>query len=701
MNTTELSLKSDFYVIGGTLRRDAASYVQRQADQHLYDSLHEGKFCYVLTSRQRGKSSLMVRTAARLREDGVNVAVLDLTAIGQNLSAEQWYDGLLSRIGQQLRLEDELEDFWLAHERLGPLQRWMRALTEIVLPNAAGRIVIFVDEIDCVRSLPFSTDEFFAGIREFYNRRTEDPELARLTFCLLGVASPSDLIRDTRTTPFNIGQRIELRDFTAAEAAPLAEGLGRDAKMNEALLKRILHWTGGHPYLTQSMCQAIAEDAAVQDVRGVDRLCEEMFFTAQAKERDDNLLFVRERILRSEADLAGMLELYQRVRSRKKVLYEETNPLIGILRLSGILHLEENHLKVRNRIYETVFDQQWITANMPDAELRRQRAAYRKGFIRAAALALVILSAISALAFTAVKQRNRAESEAHRADTSLQQATLSAQQARTALTEAERQRGMAEQKQSEAEEQRHRAETQTAETEAQKLVAEEQRQAAINQQRIAETQRSLAEQRGKDNRHLYYAASMNLAGNDFDNNRLRGYDLLDSFLDAPKSDDLRSFYWYYLWKQNHEEKATLKGHSESVSSVAFSSDGRTLASASGDRTVKLWDVANHQELSTLKGHGDGVISVAFSSDGRTLASASADDTVKLWDVASRQELATLKGHGNSVWSVAFSSAGRTLASASLDGTVKLYFAATDEEVAAQRRVRQETPKPMAKSEAKH
>src|SRR5712664_2494133 len=93
-------VQTSFYVTGGTLRRDAPSYVQRNADLQLYSGLIEGKFCYVLTSRQMGKSSLMVRTAARLREQGIGVAVLDLTAIGQNLTAEQWYDGLISRIGQ-------------------------------------------------------------------------------------------------------------------------------------------------------------------------------------------------------------------------------------------------------------------------------------------------------------------------------------------------------------------------------------------------------------------------------------------------------------------------------------------------------------------------------------------------------------------------------------------------------------------------
>src|SRR5437588_8084230 len=101
----------------------------------------------------------------------------------------------------------------------------MRALHEIVLRRVPGKIVLFIDEVDVVRSLPFSTDEFFAGIRECYNRRSDDPEFQCLTFCLLGVATPSDLIRDTRMTPFNIGKRIELTDFSEAEAAPLALGL--------------------------------------------------------------------------------------------------------------------------------------------------------------------------------------------------------------------------------------------------------------------------------------------------------------------------------------------------------------------------------------------------------------------------------------------------------------------------------------------
>src|SRR5438445_3186361 len=122
-----------FYVTGGTLRQDAPSYVERQADKDLYEGLSRGEFCYVLHARQMGKSSLMVHTTARLRKQGVAVTAFELTALGQNLTVEQWYDGLLSRIGRDLDLEEELEEYWFAHERQSPLQRWLGALQEVVL----------------------------------------------------------------------------------------------------------------------------------------------------------------------------------------------------------------------------------------------------------------------------------------------------------------------------------------------------------------------------------------------------------------------------------------------------------------------------------------------------------------------------------------------------------------------------------------
>ncbi|HEX8845579.1 MAG TPA: AAA-like domain-containing protein [Pyrinomonadaceae bacterium] len=719
-----------FYVIGGTLQRDAPSYVRRDADDDLYDGLIQGKFCYVLTSRQMGKSSLMVRTAVRLREEGVAVAVLDLTAVGQNLTTEQWYDGLLNRIGQQLDLEDELDDFLLERERLGPMQRWMQAIREVVLPRYPGRVVIFVDEIDAVRSLPFSTDEFFAGIREFYNRRPEDPELSRLTFCLLGVATPSDLIRDTRTTPFNIGWRTELTDFTAREALPLLQGMKRDEDLGMTLLKRVIYWTGGHPYLTQRLCQAVAEDNNVNDIAGVDRLCEELFLSTRARERDDNLLFVRERILRSDTDLAALLELYGKVRAGKRVRDDETNPLVSILRLAGITRIVDGHLQVRNQIYYRVFDREWIKSNMPDAELRRQRVAYRRGILRAAGIAALILAAMTGLAIAAIRNSQKAQQAQAQADQAAQdlrtanaelratrdQLAILFSKERDARQLAEEQRQIAEKEAKNAEEQKLVAEKEAktalelrAEADKQRQIAEEQRAKAESAARIADISReqemrareqaeeslrqaqsATAETRRQQalRQRIFYATRMNLAGEMWE--RAKVGEVLKYLAEQrPKSDekeqkeDVRGFEWFYLCRLSHGGRVTLQADS-TVYSVAYSPDGKVLAEANDDGTIKIWDVASRKLIRSLGVNQDQKThswSLAFSPDGRILASGNEDGSVRLLDVAAGKEVRTLNGHKEDVSAVAFSQDGRLLATASNDKTVKLWDVETGRELA--------------------
>jgi tetratricopeptide (TPR) repeat protein len=381
-----------FFATSGTLRHDAPSYVERDADQTLYEQLLKGAFCYVLTSRQMGKSSLMARTSKKLRDQGLQVITLDLTAIGQNLTLEQWYDGLVLKMGEDLDLEDPLDSFWRANSKLSPVQRFFSSIRQVILPQRQSNTIFFIDEIDAVKNLCFSPDEFFAAIRECYNRRVFDPQFQRITFCLLGVASPSELISSPQTTPFNIGQRIELRDFNLAEASLMKHGLqhglppAQAETISEQLLQRVFWWTHGHPYLTQRLCLEIFElntrpntGLKIDSPEKVNELCATIFLSARSRERDDNLLFVRERIRRSDEQIESLLALYQQIHQGTPVKDDEFDPLINVLHLSGIVRIENGFLTVRNRIYHQVFDRHWILAQLPHlgSKLRYKTEAHQ------------------------------------------------------------------------------------------------------------------------------------------------------------------------------------------------------------------------------------------------------------------------------------------------------------------------------------
>ena len=231
----------------------------------------------------------------------------------------------------------------------------------------------------------------------------------------------------------------------------------------------------------------------------------------------------------------------------------------------------------------------------------------------------------------------------------------------------------------------------------QKEVAERQRQIAESQQRIAANQRSIAESevvsadvRKKSDRQLLYVANMNLADRAFDEgNLVRGQEFLSAYLptadtveNTSAANDLRSFYWYYLWRNNHQELGTLKGHGNGVSSVAFAPDGKIVATGSRDGSIKLWDPGERREIGVLEGSGNPVLSVAFAPDGRMVAAGSRDGTAQLWDTTTRKKLGTLEGKGADVFAIAFAPDGKILATGSKDGGVTLWDVETQTQLAS-------------------
>ncbi|MGC1378683.1 MAG: AAA-like domain-containing protein [Anaerolineales bacterium] len=360
---TSNRIDETFFVAGGTLKATTPSYVKRPADDELFGAVMAGQLCYVLTPRQMGKSSLMTRASRRLEAEGIKTASIDLTSIGTQVTAQQWYTSIISQLNRRLNLGIDAQEWCKQQEGLAQVQILITFIEEIILERIPGRVVVFIDEIDSTLNLDFR-DDFFAGLRAIYNARTDKPAFERISFVLLGVASPSDLIADKARTPFNIGRAIALQEFDFEHAHVLQEGLDTVYPgQGEQILGRIFHWTNGHPYLTQKLCSEIVErkQETWSDAE-IDQLVHELFLSEQAR-KETNLKFVQDRLL-DNPRRSALLGLYQRI-LRGTVREEGQSALQNELKLSGLVRAEENLLKVRTLIYATVFNARWAQANTP------------------------------------------------------------------------------------------------------------------------------------------------------------------------------------------------------------------------------------------------------------------------------------------------------------------------------------------------
>ncbi|PSB57329.1 hypothetical protein C7B79_31090 [Chroococcidiopsis cubana CCALA 043] len=704
------------YKVGGSLGEDAPSYVNRQADSDLYHSLKAGDFCYIFNSRQMGKTSLIVRTMKKLQAEGFACTSLDFSVRGgRDIKSEQWYAGIVYKLITNFNLGNPAEflhNWWREISDIPPVQRLEVFIESILLTSIQSKIIIFIDEIDSILSLDFATDDFFALIRSCYEKRNFNPEYQRLTFALVGVATPSDLITDKSRTPFNIGQAIQLDGFKESEIEPLAKGFSDRVENPLALMREVIAWTGGQPFLTQKVCRLLIHNLipnpSIPFVRGkgekitgwVEEVVRgQIIKNWEAYDQPEHLKTIRDRMLLEERFAGRFLGWYQDILLDGKISVDASTEQMKF-RLTGLVVKQQDKLKVYNKIYESVFHLRWVKKEL--AKLRPYPVNFQawvdSGYqdesqlLRGQALQEALrwadgksLSSEDRRYLTASQELEKRELEEE--SRVLAQANEALNQTNDALNTAQKKAkrrirllnrifaislagaivaftlaGIATQRFQEA-----KIVTELEKSSAQLLrlpVSSFTLDNLIDSMRSAIKLKELV----KDSRHFedYPTISPLLAlqitlENIREKNRLSG-DIVKFSPDGQTVATASSLdHTAKLWNRKGEAIATLP-HQAGVNDVAFSPDSQTVATASRDKTAKLWN-RKGEIIATLQ-HQAVVNDVEFSPDSQTVATVSGQNTAKLWN-RNGETIATLP-HQYPVTHVEFSPDGQTVATASMD-----------------------------------
>lgn len=366
-------------VAGGTLSPTNVDYVVRPSDALILAALRRRDFCYVLSSRQMGKSSLLARATATLRAEGWRVVPVDMTTLG-TVTRSVWYQTLCEWILDASNSVLTVSQFW-SEPGVSDVRRFCNLISALAAESPAPLAIVF-DEIDSTIPLPF-TDDFFASLRSIHNERAYHPELKNVVFALAGVAAPHELIKDKHRTPFNIGQPIDVTDFTAEEAAHLLNGSGAVPQcLQSVVLGRILHWTGGQPYLTHLLCRLLpnfSDMASESDlVEQVDKLVATRLLEDGNLKREAHLSHIAERLraYRGPGGRRALQLILMRLHRNKPVSDKALSQPLTALKLAGVVRVTSSGMvRFTNEAYRRTFSRSWVSTELRDVGTPLRRAA--------------------------------------------------------------------------------------------------------------------------------------------------------------------------------------------------------------------------------------------------------------------------------------------------------------------------------------
>ncbi|MBD2481385.1 AAA-like domain-containing protein [Planktothrix sp. FACHB-1365] len=705
------------YQVGGSLHNNDPTYVVRSSDHQLYNALKAGEFCYVFNSRQMGKSSLLVRTKHQLETEGYCCAVIDLTQIGsQDTTPLQWYKGIMMDLLRGFGCFGKLnfKTWWNEQEGISLVQKFNEFLDILLIQQFPEQnLCIFIDEIDSLLSLNFPIDDFFALIRACYNQRAVNSEYKRLTFALFGVATPSDLIADKTRTPFNIGTAINLTGFTLEEAPPLVQGLTGIFAQPEEVLQEVLNWTNGQPFLTQKLLNLlllnhqgkpdlIAQNSPTLWIKKI--LRSQMIENWESQDEPEHLKTIRDRLIHNSKNTGRLLGIYQNIIQGSEIKANDSREHIELF-LSGLIIKSQGYLKVRNLIYQEVFNLGWVQEQL--AKLRPYSQSFdawiasgqqdESRLLRGQALKdaqqWAMGKSLSDLDYNFLSASQDIDHQESQQKLEVERAKAIEKQ----LIEKEK-RLQQEQKNTRLQRLllgaislafllssglgflafRQYREARISEIKALTSSSEglfsSHRQLdsmieAIKAKRRLESLGGVDQETTEDVEKVLKITVY--SSNEF--NRLIGHQAPVLSVAMSPNDQLIATAsvdkTVKIWQQDGKLLQTLKQPAV-VSSVAFSPDSQQIVSGNFDGSMKLWRV-DGTLVKTIQINQTPVRAVAFSPNGQLIASASSDQIIRLWRLDGRL-WKTLKGHQLPTVAVAFSPDSQIIASAGLDQTIKLW-----------------------------